>query len=151
MFQIGIQVEINTSTVDSDIQQLLSTRSFIYESQLKERRKRKKCPFTLQEHLNSKVPGRQKQNKLLSMYIDNVSKGEKAPLCLHGSTGCGKTSIMNQMIAYLEKQNPEYQIVYLNCLNFTTIRQIYSALLWEVFQKKDKKPEQILSYLFSTS
>jgi Cdc6-like AAA superfamily ATPase len=67
---------------------------------------------------------------------------------LHGSTGCGKTSIVTELINYLKEFKPEFRVLYVNCLNFTSVRGIYSLILEHFFSQKDRKPEQALSNIF---
>lgn len=101
MFPIGIEIELTASYIDSDLEDLICDRSIIYEKQLRPKRKRKIAPLTMQEHLDSRVPGRHKEIQLIEKYVSSVMKGEKSPLCLHGSTGCGKTSIVTELMKYL--------------------------------------------------
>lgn len=52
------------------------------------------------------IPGRKKEIKVVSNYIEylkmGMGLGERTPLCMNGSPGCGKTTIIQEALSYLE-------------------------------------------------
>lgn len=149
--KVDIEIELTTEFIDSDLEELLCTRHCILERELKPRRNRKLPTTEMVDHLNERVPGRNREIEHVAKFIENLRFGDRSPLCLHGSTGCGKTSIIGGLLNFLQSHYKNFKVLYINCLSYLNIKKIYSEILDYFFNRKDRKPEQLLSTLFQST
>ena len=95
---------------------------------------------SLLETLLESIPGREREVREVSQFVENLKIGERTPLCLSGSTGCGKTSIVKEVLRFLEDQPSQFNVIYLNCMCIANIKNLYATLLDKLFAAEDKKP-----------
>ena len=86
------------------------------------------------------MPGRTFELQKICQFLESVKVGDKSPLCLHGNTGCGKTSLILQILKHLSEEYPEFECAYLNCMSVWSVKHIYSFMLERFFERRSNKP-----------
>ena len=60
--------------------------------------------------------------------MESLKYGHQGPLCISGSTGCGKTSMVNLVLDNIP-ESYNYRIAYINCIQTFAAKKIYSMML----------------------
>jgi hypothetical protein len=94
MLPIEIEIELSILLLKDELGDLIYSNDYMYERELTARSYRRTSEAGLESYLNSKIPGREYEIHEIAKFIENLRLGDKVPICLHGSTGCGKTSIV---------------------------------------------------------
>lgn len=70
--------------------------------------------------------------------------GTTTPLCLHGNTGCGKTSLITKVMDFFSSNSKTVSVAYLNCMSMWSANHVYYGILSRLYGVKEKNPSQAL-------
>ncbi len=90
------------------------------------------------------IPGRKEEAEEIFDFISMAENGSSSPLCLHGNTGCGKTSMILKILEFFKSNSKTLSVAYLNCMSMWSTNHVYSGILSKLFGYKNKKSERAL-------
>ena len=94
------------------------------------------------------VPGREEEAQEIFKFICDGENGTSAPLILGGNTGCGKTSLMRALMAFMMRVE-SVSVAYVNCMDISMDKpnRVYCSLIEQLFGKEEvvrSKPDEAL-------
>jgi hypothetical protein len=87
----------------------------------------------------SEVPGRQEEAMQIFDFLALSENGTTTPLCLHGNTGCGKTSLITKVMAFFQENFRTVKVAYINCMSMWSATHVYTGILSTLFGVTEKK------------
>jgi len=55
--------------------------------------------------------------------------GASSPICLHGNTGCGKTSLVTGILDFFAKNIETVSVAYMNCMSMWSSQHVFGGIL----------------------
>ena len=94
------------------------------------------------------VPGREEEARKVFSFLAVSENGNSTPLCLHGNTGCGKTSLIKKVMDFFQGHFASVKGAYINCMTMWSVTHVYSAILSTLFSINNEKRKSAAQVLF---
>ncbi len=91
------------------------------------------------------MPGRELEAQRIFDFVAMSENGTTTPLCLHGNTGCGKTSLITKVMNFFKSNSRTVSVAYLNCMSMWSPTQVYNGILNQLYGAKEKNPSQAIN------
>ena len=97
------------------------------------------------EEVVREVPGRRVEAYRIFDFVAMSENGTTTPLCLHGNTGCGKTSLITKIMNFFKNNSRTVSVAYFNCMSMWSPTQVYTGILSQLYGVKEKNPSQAIN------